>query len=224
MTQLLSSVGQSGQNTPVVPGAPTGEHPFTLATAENAGPLMQRLVQAKNHATEAKSQPSPADDQAMQAMLAMLLSQTTAPDAAKGVQAAPVPTTLTWLDFQAGYEKAVAENKILLVDAYTDWCYWCKVMDRETFSDTAVIRLLNTHFVTVKFNPEKNGKFSFNDTTMDNAQLYRWLGYGNIYGFPTTYFWIRPGQSEERHSLAGYNEPKEFICILDKVIAKKGGK
>lgn len=138
--------------------------------------------------------------------------------------AAPVPTTLTWLDFQAGYEKAVAENKILLVDAYTDWCYWCKVMDRETFSDTAVIRLLNTHFVTVKFNPEKNGKFSFNDTTMDNAQLYRWLGYGNIYGFPTTYFWIRPGQSEERHSLAGYNEPKEFIGILDKVIAKKGGK
>lgn len=138
--------------------------------------------------------------------------------------AAPVPTTLTWLDFQAGYEKAVAENKILLVDAYTDWCYWCKVMDRETFSDTAVIRLLNTHFVTVKFNPEKNGKFSFNDTTMDNAQLYRWLGYGNIYGFPTTYFWIRPGKSEERHSLAGYNEPKEFIGILDKVIAKKGGK
>ncbi|WP_146145007.1 flagellar hook-length control protein FliK [Siccibacter turicensis] len=93
MTQLLSSVGQSGQNDPVVAGAPTGEHPFTLATAENTGPLMQRLVQAKNHATEAKSPPALADDGAMQAMLAMLLSQPATPDAAKGVQAAPVPTT-----------------------------------------------------------------------------------------------------------------------------------
>ncbi len=132
-----------------------------------------------------------------------------------------LPKTLTWLDFESGYSKAVKENKILMVDAYTDWCYWCKVMDRETFSDSTVISTLNTHFVTVKLNPEKDRTFRFGDTTMNQVELYRWLGHGNIFGFPTTYFWISPGKSEERYSLAGYNEPKAFMDILGQITAKK---
>lgn len=27
-------------------------------------------------------------------------------------------------------EKARAEHKYILVDCYTDWCGWCKVMDK----------------------------------------------------------------------------------------------
>jgi thioredoxin-related protein len=132
-----------------------------------------------------------------------------------------VPKTLTWLDFESGYSKAVKENKILMVEAYTDWCHSCKVMDRETFSDSTVIRTLNTHFVTVKLNPEKDRTFRFGDTTMNQVELYRWLGYGNTFGFPTTYFWISPGKSPERDSLAGYNEPKAFMEILGQITAKK---
>lgn len=136
----------------------------------------------------------------------------------------PVEKSITWLDFETGYNKAVQENKILLVDVYTDWCYWCKVMDRETYTDTLVIEKVNRHFVTVKLNPEKNGTFRFADTTMDNVELFRWLGYGNTYGFPTTYFWLHPGKTAERYSLAGYNEPADFLPILDKIIVKKGPK
>lgn len=132
-----------------------------------------------------------------------------------------VPKTLTWLDFESGYAKAVKENKILMVDAYTDWCYWCKVMDRETFTDSAVIKTLNSNFVTVKLNPEKDKTFRFADTTMNQVELYRWLGYGNTFGYPTTYFWISPGKSQERYSLAGYNEPKAFLEILAQISAKK---
>ena len=43
---------------------------------------------------------------------------------------APIPSkTLVWLDFESGYKKAVAENKIILVDMYTNWCYWCNRTD-----------------------------------------------------------------------------------------------
>ena len=132
-----------------------------------------------------------------------------------------VAKTLTWLDFESGYAKAIKENKILMVDVYTDWCYWCKVMDRETFSDSAVIQKLNSNFVTVKLNPEKDKTFHFGDTTMNQVELYRWLGYGNTFGFPTTYFWISPAKSPERYSLAGYNEPAAFIDILAQITAKK---
>ena len=39
----------------------------------------------------------------------------------------PAATTeLKWYSWNEGYTKAKAENKILLVDIYTDWCGWCK--------------------------------------------------------------------------------------------------
>jgi thioredoxin-related protein len=134
----------------------------------------------------------------------------------------PAPAkTITWLDFESGYKKAIAENKILLVDMYTDWCYWCKVMDRQTYVDSAVIANLNTDFVTVKMNPEKDHTFTFGDTSMSNSELYLWLGYGKRNGFPTTYFWLTPNKSEERYCLAGYHEPAAFITILNQVKAKK---
>lgn len=137
------------------------------------------------------------------------------------VPAKPIARVITWLDFEAGYKQAVAENKVLLVDAYTDWCYWCKVMDKETFTDTGVVRMLNQYFVMTKFNPEKDKTFVFGDKTMNNVELYKWLGFGKMFGFPTTYFWLNPGKTEERYSLAGFTEPLEFKDVLRRIIAKK---
>ena len=40
---------------------------------------------------------------------------------------------VTWIGFNEGLEKAAKEKKNILVDFYTDWCHWCKVMDEKTF-------------------------------------------------------------------------------------------
>jgi uncharacterized protein YyaL (SSP411 family) len=40
-------------------------------------------------------------------------------------------TVITWYNMSDGYAKAVKENKFIIVDVYTDWCYWCKVMDKK---------------------------------------------------------------------------------------------
>src|SRR4051812_21578649 len=61
---------------------------------------------------------------------------------------------LVWYGWNEGYEKAIKENKIVLVDAYTDWCGWCKKMDRDTYANPEVIKKLNQHFIAIKFNPE----------------------------------------------------------------------
>jgi thioredoxin-related protein len=136
----------------------------------------------------------------------------------------PPANTLVWLDFETGYKKAVAENKILLVDMYTNWCYWCKVMDKETYTDSGIIAEINNHFVPVKMNPEVDARFTFGDTTMSNSELFLWLGYGKQFGFPTSYFWLQPGKSEERYCLAGYHEPAAFMQILKQIEAKKAAK
>ena len=57
--------------------------------------------------------------------------------------------------FESGFVKAKREGKILLVDVYTDWCGYCKKMDRETYTDAKIIEKLNKDFVMVKLNPEK---------------------------------------------------------------------
>lgn len=132
-----------------------------------------------------------------------------------------VEKKITWLDYEMGYNKAVRENKIILVDVYTDWCGWCKVMDRETYTNAEVIKTVNTHFVTVKLNPEKTRSFSFGKSTMTAEQLHSWLGYGRTFGYPTTYFVHNPGTSQERQSIAGYLPPVEFMGILNQVINKK---
>ncbi len=133
----------------------------------------------------------------------------------------PVDTKITWLDYEQGYNKAVRENKKLLVDVYTDWCGWCKVMDRETYTNAEVIKKINTHFVTIKLNPEKARNYSFGKSTMTSEQLHSWLGYGRTFGYPTTYFVHNPGSSMERQSAAGYLPPTEFLEVLNQVINAK---
>ncbi len=52
-------------------------------------------------------------------------------------------------------EKAKTENKYIFVDCYTDWCYYCKVMDKGTMKDPKIVDALNKNFVSVKLNMEE---------------------------------------------------------------------
>ncbi|MGL5890459.1 MAG: DUF255 domain-containing protein, partial [Bacteroidia bacterium] len=52
-------------------------------------------------------------------------------------------------NWEAIRDKAQKENKYIFLDGFTDWCYWCKVMDKQTFPDKAVAELLNTKFISV---------------------------------------------------------------------------
>lgn len=51
--------------------------------------------------------------------------------------------------------KAKQEQKLLVISIGYASCYWCHVMEREAFSDTAVSRLMNAHFVSIKVDREE---------------------------------------------------------------------
>jgi thioredoxin-related protein len=40
--------------------------------------------------------------------------------------------------------------KKIFIDLYTDWCGWCKTMDKNTFSDPKIAEYLNKNFYPVK--------------------------------------------------------------------------
>ncbi len=58
-------------------------------------------------------------------------------------------------DYQSALAEASDQNKIIFVDAYAEWCGPCKMMDRNVFSDTAVGKFFNSHFINLKLDMEK---------------------------------------------------------------------
>ncbi len=51
---------------------------------------------------------------------------------------------------EAAFARAQAEDKPILLDIGAVWCHWCHVMDRESYEDAEVAKLINEHFVAVK--------------------------------------------------------------------------
>jgi len=58
-------------------------------------------------------------------------------------------------------KKAGKVPKMIFVDIFTDWCGWCKKMDKETFEQTEVAAYLNKHFYPVKFNAEQKESINY---------------------------------------------------------------
>lgn len=62
---------------------------------------------------------------------------------------------IQWMSLEEALEAQAKDSKPLFVDIYTDWCKWCVVMDKKTFSQAEVADYLNANYYPVKFNAEK---------------------------------------------------------------------
>lgn len=78
------------------------------------------------------------------------------------------------------FERAQAEDKLILLDLTAVWCHACHVMDETTYADPAVVALLNTAFVPVRVDT---------DQRPDIAARYR---HG---GWPTTSVLLPSGEN-----------------------------
>lgn len=116
-------------------------------------------------------------------------------------------------------DKLMAENpKPLFIDAYTDWCGWCKKLDKDTFSDPLIAKYLNENFYPVKFDAESKepvtfkGKVFVNDGKSGKAhQLAVALLQGRM-GYPTVVFLNEKG--ELLAPVSGYKTPSQIEPIL----------
>ncbi len=126
---------------------------------------------------------------------------------------------IQWVSFEEAVELSKNEPKKLLIDLYTDWCGWCKKMDRDTYSKPEVIRVINENFYAIKFNAEQRESVEFAGHT------FKFLPSGtrgvhelaaaltqNKLSYPTTVF-----MDEEIRiiqPIAGYMGPESFLPIL----------
>ena len=74
-------------------------------------------------------------------------------------------TTVQWRSLSEVHTLLQQQPKKLLIDIYTDWCGWCKRMDRDTYANPNIARYINTHFYAVKLNAETRQPIQFGNQT-----------------------------------------------------------
>jgi uncharacterized protein YyaL (SSP411 family) len=125
---------------------------------------------------------------------------------------------ILWENWNEGYSKAVKQKKIALVDCYTDWCGWCKRMDKDTYAREEIAKKINKHFVPIKFNPELGVQYELNGKMYSGRELLAMLSNNQTSGFPTTYFILT---KKNRIVIEpGYKDAESFNRILDAMIAQ----
>jgi uncharacterized protein len=50
----------------------------------------------------------------------------------------------------AAFTRAKSEDKPILLDIGAVWCHWCHVIDRESYENVEIAKIINEHFVPVK--------------------------------------------------------------------------
>jgi thiol-disulfide isomerase/thioredoxin len=108
------------------------------------------------------------------------------------------------LSFEAASKLAGQTGKIVLVDFYTTWCGPCKLLDKTTWTDAAVIQLLEQKTVALRIDAEKEAALS---------ARYK------IEAYPSVLL-IKP-DGTEIDRLVGYRAPTAFLADFN---AALGGK
>ena len=133
---------------------------------------------------------------------------------------------IDWISF----EEAIALNKEnpkqIVIDVYTDWCGYCKKMDRDTYENNVIIDLINDNFYAVKLNAEQKESFTYKGKEYkfiaQGRKGYNELAANLLHGkmsYPSTVFMDENEQLIQ--NIPGYLSPQLLEPILVFMSEKK---
>jgi len=114
--------------------------------------------------------------------------------------------TFANLSFAEAVKQAKKEKKLVMVDYYTTWCGWCKVLDKKTYSDKAVGDYASANMISLKIDAEKG----------EGIDLVR---RSSIQGYPTIIFY--DGDGKEVNRIVGFVEANSFLERMKMAVSAK---
>jgi thioredoxin-related protein len=118
-----------------------------------------------------------------------------------------VSQEIQWHNFNDGMARGKFENKRVFIHFFADWCAACKTMEKNTFSDPAVISFLNENFIAVKVDADRE---------VGTASMFR------VQALPDN--WFIAANGEILGNRPGYIPPDQLKNILKLILSEGGGK
>ena len=104
---------------------------------------------------------------------------------------------IAWVSYDDAISRVDKEPKKILISFYSERCEYCKVMDEETFRDSAIVAYINKNFIPVRVNSDKE---------QNTASIFK------VRGLPDTWF-----LSETKENIGhwpGFIPAKTLIMVL----------
>ncbi len=130
---------------------------------------------------------------------------------------------INWMTMNEALEAQAVNPRKIMMDAYTNWCGPCKMLDKNTFQNADVVKYVNENYYAVKFNAEGNEDVNYKGQDFTNPnydaskansrnaphQLSRAL---QITAYPTIIFFDEKGETIA--PLPGYKTPVQLELYL----------
>jgi len=112
-----------------------------------------------------------------------------------------------WQGYEEGKKIAAESHKKILMYFRTDWCGYCRKMEKTTFEDSKVLSYIKENFVPIKVQGEKETQIASE--------------YG-VSGYPHSWFLDQDG--EKLRMIRGYIESDVYLKVLEYIDTDSYGK
>ena len=118
-------------------------------------------------------------------------------------------------DWDKGIAAAKAQKKPVIIDFYTDWCGWCKKLDKDTYAAPEIQKRFREGWIGIKVNPEdETKKGTMAGKTVSYADIARAF---QVRGYPTLVFLDKEGARVDLKQDINYVPKEPFGPLLDYV-------
>ena len=107
---------------------------------------------------------------------------------------------LKWYSFDEGVALGKSQGKKVFIHFWAEWCTYCHTMERETFQNNAVVRMLEKDFISIKVDTDREQALS---------EKFR------VRGLPDNWFLAEDGDIVGHRP--GYIPAEVFMKILESV-------